>query len=257
MNKKYRKAIIAGNWKMNKTASETRAFADELKPIIPKTKTCETVLCVPFVNIQAAISAFRSSRIAVGAQNLHHEPYGAFTGETSAAMLSDLGAKYVIVGHSERRQYYNETDFDVNKKVRAAIDSNLVPILCIGEDERQRDAGAAITYLQYQLTIALLGVSAQEMRRVVIAYEPIWAIGTGITATEEMAQETCCEIRAFLRKCFDARTARAVSILYGGSMNAKNAAGLLAMPDIDGGLLGTASLKCGEFCEIMRATAQE
>jgi len=257
MNKKYRKAIIAGNWKMNKTASEVRTFAEEIKSIIPKVKTCETVLCVPSVNISAAMSAFRSSRIAIGAQNMHYEAAGAFTGEVSAEMLSELGVKYVIIGHSERRQFFGETDFTVNKKVRRAIDSSIVAILCIGEDEAQRAMGGTIAHLQYQLSIALSGITAQEMRHVIIAYEPIWAIGTGNTATDEAAQEICGEIRTFIRKTYDARTARKVSILYGGSMNAENAAGLLAMPDIDGGLIGSASLKSGDFVQIISATAQE
>ena len=257
MNRKYRKTIIAGNWKMNKTASETAAFAEEIKPLLPSRPACEIVVCVPALNIAAAQKAMKNTRIRVGAETLHYEPSGAYTGEIAANMLADIGVKYVIIGHSERRQYYNETDLTVNKKVRAALDAGLIPIVCVGESLEQRELGVTNELLSYQVKTALAGVSAQELRHVVIAYEPIWAIGTGKTATAEQAQEVCCHIRTLLRKSYDARAARAVSILYGGSMNAKNAAELLAQPDIDGGLIGGASLKSADFVTIINASAQE
>ena len=255
MNRKYRKTIIAGNWKMNKTASETVAFANELKPLLPKNPGCEVLLCLPALNIPAAQKAFKGTKVRVGAETMHYEASGAYTGEIAANMLTDIGVKYVIIGHSERRQYYGETDMTVNLKVRAALDAGLTPIVCVGESLEQREKGVTDELLAYQVMTALSGVSAQELRHVVIAYEPIWAIGTGKTATAEQAQEVCGNIRTLLRKHNDARTARAVSILYGGSMNAKNAAELLSMPDIDGGLIGGASLKSADFTTIIEAAA--
>ena len=256
MNRKYRKTIIAGNWKMNKTASETAAFAEAIKPLLPKARACDAVVCVPALNIPAAQKALRGTRIAVGAETLHESASGAFTGEMAAGMLSDVGVKYVIIGHSERRQYYNETDFTVNKKIRAALDAHLIPIDCVGESLEQRELGVEQELLAYQVMTAISGLSAADMKRVVIAYEPIWAIGTGKTATAEQAQEICCHIRACIRKKYDARTARAVSILYGGSMNTGNAAELLSMPDIDGGLIGGASLKPADFAKLIECPAQ-
>ena len=256
MNRKYRKTIIAGNWKMNKTASETAAFAEAIKPLLPKARACDAVVCVPALNIPAAQKALRGTRIAVGAETLHESASGAFTGEMAAGMLSDVGVKYVIIGHSERRQYYNETDFTVNKKIRAALDAHLIPIVCVGESLEQRELGVEQELLAYQVMTAISGLSAADMKRVVIAYEPIWAIGTGKTATAEQAQEICCHIRACIRKKYDARTARAVSILYGGSMNTGNAAELLSMPDIDGGLIGGASLKPADFAKLIECPAQ-
>ena len=239
MNRRYRKTIIAGNWKMNKTLSETRAFAEELKPLIGKPKWCEVVLCVPAVNIQAAVRLFKESRVAIGAETCHYESHGAFTGEVSAEMLKEIGVKYVIIGHSERRQYYNETDFTVNKKVHAALEAGLYPIVCVGESLEQRELGVTMDLISYQVKAALSGVPADKMRHVVIAYEPIWAIGTGKTATAEQANEVCEAIRTVIRKLYGARVARSVTIQYGGSMNAKNAQELLAQPDVDGGLIGT------------------
>ena len=253
MNRSYRKTIIAGNWKMNKTATETAAFAAEIAPMLPKTRLCEILLCMPALNIPSAQKALRGSRIRVGAETLHYEQSGAFTGEIAADMLTDIGVKYVIIGHSERRQYYGETDLTVQKKVRAAVDAGLVPIVCVGESLEQRELGVTSELLAYQTMTALSGIDAKEMRHIVIAYEPIWAIGTGKTATAEQAEEVCGGIRTLLRKKYDARTARAVSILYGGSMNAKNAEELLSMPDIDGGLIGGASLKPAEFVKIIEA----
>ncbi len=257
MNRRYRKTIIAGNWKMNKTLSETRAFAEEFKALVGKPRWCEVVLCVPAVNIPAALRLFKDSRVSIGAQNVHFEEKGAYTGEVSADMLKELGVKYVIIGHSERRQYYNETDFTVNKKVHAALDAGLRPIVCVGESLEQRELGVTMELIAYQVKAALAGVSAEQMRHVVIAYEPIWAIGTGKTATSEQAGEVCEAIRAVIRKLYGARLARAITIQYGGSMNAKNAAELLAQPDVDGGLIGGASLKPADFMEIINAANQE
>ena len=256
MNRRYRKTIIAGNWKMNKTLSEMKAYVEEIRPIMPKGKWCDVVLCVPFVNIPAAVRAFKDCHIAIGAQNCHYENSGAYTGEVTAEMLKEVGAKYVIIGHSERRQYYNETDLTVNKKVHAALNAGLQPIVCVGESLDQREAGTTMELIAYQVKAALAGVPAEKMRRVVIAYEPLWAIGTGKTATAEQAGEVCEEIRAVVRKLYGARIARAVTIQYGGSMNAKNAEELLAQPDVDGGLIGGA-LKPVDFVAIINAANQE
>jgi len=256
MNRKYRKAIIAGNWKMNKTASETVAFSNAVKPLLPKDRKCEAVICLPALNITTAQKALKGTRISIGAETVHYEKSGAFTGEMTTDMLTDLGVKYVIIGHSERRQYYNETDLSVNRKVRAASAAGLVPIVCIGESLEQRELGVTMELLDYQLMTAISGVSAEEIKKVVIAYEPIWAIGTGKTATSEQAQEVCEHLRAALRRKYDARTARAVSILYGGSMNVNNADELLSMPDIDGGLIGGASLKPADFAKLIDICAQ-
>jgi len=257
MNRKYRKTIIAGNWKMNKTLTETRSFAEEIKPELGKHKWCEVVLCVPFVNIQAAVRLFKDTRVAIGAETCHYENHGAYTGEVTAEMLKEVGAKYVIIGHSERRQYYNETDFTVNKKVKAALAAGLHPIICVGESLEQRELGVTTELITYQVKCALAGLDGSQVRRIVIAYEPLWAIGTGRTATAEQAGEVCQAIRGIIRKEFGARVARAVTIQYGGSMNAKNAAELLAQPDVDGGLIGGAALKVPDFLQIINAANQE
>ena len=257
MNRKYRKTIIAGNWKMNKTLSETKAFADEIKPQLGKHKWCEVVLCVPFVNIPAAVRMFKDTRVAIGAENVHFENSGAFTGEVTAEMLKEVGVKYVIIGHSERREYYGETDFTVNKKIKAALAAGLHPIVCVGESLEQRELGVTAELINYQVKCALSGLDASQMRKVVIAYEPLWAIGTGKTATAEQANEVCEIIRGIIRHQFGARVARAVTIQYGGSMNAKNAAELLAQPDVDGGLIGGAALKVPDFLQIIAAANQE
>ncbi|MDL2288372.1 triose-phosphate isomerase [Oscillospiraceae bacterium OttesenSCG-928-F05] len=256
MNKRYRKAIIAGNWKMNKTASEGKALIDGIKAAAGKVKWCEVVVCVPFVNIPMALRAVKDSRIAVGAQNMHHEASGAYTGEISAAMLKDLGVKYVIIGHSERRQYFGETDTLVNKKVHAALEAGLRPIVCVGETLEQREQGITAELVTMQLKAALSGVAPEKLRQIVIAYEPVWAIGTGRTATNEQANEVNELLRTTLRKMYGARAARAVTIQYGGSMNAGNAQDLLAQPDIDGGLIGGAALKAEDFVKIIEAANQ-
>ncbi len=252
MNRRYRKTIIAGNWKMNMTPSQTKSFAEEFKPLLVKPCTCEVVICVPFVDIYTAIRSFRGSRVSIGAQNMHELPSGAYTGEISADMLSDLGVKYVIIGHSERRQYYAETDIGVNLKVLAALENNLRPIVCVGESLEQRERELTMDQISYQVRSALYNVPMEKVRRIVFAYEPLWAIGTGKTATAQQAGQVCGSIRAMIRSLYDAKTARAVSILYGGSMNEKNAAELLAQPDVDGGLIGGASLKPESFSKIIK-----
>ncbi|NLM61570.1 MAG: triose-phosphate isomerase [Clostridiales bacterium] len=257
MNRRYRKTIIAGNWKMNKTASEAKAFLEELKAQVGRVKWCEVVVCVPFVNIPMARRVLKDCRIAVGAQNVHHEQSGAYTGEVSAEMLKDLGVKYVIIGHSERRQYFGETDALVNRKVHAALNAGLRPIVCVGESLEQREAGITNELVTMQVKAALAGVTVDKVRQIVFAYEPIWAIGTGKTATAEQANEICELIRATIRKIYGARIARAITIQYGGSMNAKNAFELLAQPDVDGGLIGGASLKVPDFTAIVNAANQE
>ena len=257
MNPKYRKTVIAGNWKMNMLNSQVKPFAEELKGIVNKPKWCDVVVCVPYIMVPAAMKAFKDCRVEVGVQNLNENEKGAFTGEVSASMLADLGVKYVIIGHSERRQYYGETDISVNKKVHAAINAGLTPIVCVGESLEQRELGVTLELIDYQVKTALAGVPAEKMRKVIIAYEPIWAIGTGKTATAEQANEVCAEIRAVIRKLYGARIARAVTIQYGGSMNDGNAAELLAQPDIDGGLIGGASLVATKFAGIINAANKE
>lgn len=257
MNTKYRKTVIAGNWKMNMTASEVRPFVEELKAAMPKLKGCETVLCVPAVNIPAMLRWGKDAKIACGAEDVSAFAKGAYTGEIAANMLADLGVKYCIVGHSERREYHKESDMLVNAKARVLLDNGISPIICVGESLEQREMELTMAHINYQVRAALHGVDASELRRCVIAYEPIWAIGTGKTATADQAEEVCREIRSIIREIYGARPARSVSILYGGSMNAKNAAELLAMPDIDGGLIGGASLKPADFATIIAAAGAE
>ena len=256
MNRRYRKTIIAGNWKMNMTPSQTKAMIEELKPLVKEVKWCEMVLCVPFVDIAAAVKAAKGSKIAIGAENMHFEPKGSYTGEVSADMLKECGIKYVVLGHSERRQYFGETDETVNKKVKVALESGFRPIVCVGEslDEREQDVWSEV--VRKQVKIALKDVPVEDVKKVVIAYEPIWAIGTGKTATADQANEVCATIRECLRGLYGARAARAITIQYGGSMNAKNAAELLSKPDVDGGLIGGASLKPNDFHAIIEAANQ-
>ena len=237
-----RKKIIAGNWKMNMTPTEAKALCETLVPLIKGTKN-EVVFCVPAVDVTTVVKAVKGSGIKVGGENIYFEDKGAFTGETSADMLLDAGAKYVILGHSERREYFKETDADINKKVLKALEKGLTPILCCGESLEQREQGITIDWIRMQLKIALQGVSAEQAKGMVIAYEPIWAIGTGKTATTAQAEEVCKAIRQLIQELYDRKTANAIRIQYGGSVNAKNAAELFAEPDIDGGLVGGASLK--------------
>ena len=256
MNRKYRKTVIAGNWKMNMLASEIKPFMDELKANLPKARTCETVLCVPGVMVPAMVKAGKDCKVAAGGEDVSSFEKGAYTGEVSASQLADVGAKYCIVGHSERRQYHGEDDMLINAKAKALLDKGIMPIICVGESLEQREMDLTMEYVAYQVKAALSGIDASQLRRCIIAYEPIWAIGTGKTATAEQAQEVCEGIRAVIRGIYGARPARAVSILYGGSMNAKNAQELLAQPDIDGGLIGGASLKPVDFATIVKATDQ-
>ena len=250
MNRRYRKTIIAGNWKMNKTPAEAKALIEEMKPLLSKTKWCEMVLCVPFTDIQAAVKAAKGSKIAIGAENMHFEKSGAFTGEISADMLKELGVKYVIIGHSERRQYFNETDEACGKKVQVALENGLRPILCVGESLTEREQDVTMEVIRKQIKIALQNVAVEDIKKVVIAYEPIWAIGTGKTATTEQAEEVCGAIRACIGEIYDEATKEAIRIQYGGSVNAGNAAELFAQADIDGGLVGGASLKA-DFGKIV------
>ena len=253
MNRRYRKTIIAGNWKMNKTASETKKFAEELKALLPKAKWCDIVVCVPSVNIAAALKGFKDARVSVGAQNVFYEKSGAYTGEISADMLNECGAEYVVIGHSERRQYFGETNETVNLRVKAALEGGLKVILCVGELLAEREQGITEEIVSLQTKIALQGVSADELKNVIIAYEPVWAIGTGKTATPEQADEVCGIIRGVIAKLYSAEAAEAFTVQYGGSMNAKNAAELLSKVNVDGGLIGGASLKTADFTTIVNA----
>ena len=248
-----RKPIIAGNWKMNKTPEEAAKLIGELKDVLAGAK-CDVVVCVPYVDIVAAKDALAGSGIGLGAQNMHFEPSGAYTGEISATMLKELGVEYVILGHSERRQYFAETDETVNKKTKAALAAGFVPIVCVGESLAQRDAGETDALIAAQTVAALDGLSAADVEKTVIAYEPIWAIGTGRTATDGQANDAIRAIRDAVRGKFGA-AADAMRIQYGGSMNAKNAAGLMAQGEIDGGLIGGASLKAEDFAVIVGAAS--
>ena len=257
MNRKYRKTVIAGNWKMNMLNSGIKPFMEELKANMPKSRNCDVVLCTPAVMVSAMVKAGKDCKVAAGAQDVSVYEKGAYTGEVSASQLADVNAKYCIVGHSERRQYHGETDMQVNAKAKALLEKGISPIICVGESLEQREMDLTMEYVAYQVKTALAGIDATKLRRCIIAYEPLWAIGTGKTATSEQAQEVCEGIRAVVRKIYGARPARAISILYGGSMNAKNAEELLAQPDIDGGLIGGASLKPVDFSAIIAASNQE
>ena len=255
MNRKYRKTVIVGNWKMNKTPSETKAFMTEFKSILPRGRWCDIAFCVPAVCITNAVRAMRETRVGIGAENCNANPSGAYTGEIAANMLADAGCKYVIIGHSERRAM-GETDADVNAKVKAAMAEGLIPIMCCGESLEQRELGITEEWIAMQIKSGLSGIPEDKVRKLIIAYEPIWAIGTGKTATPEQAEEVCEHIRCVIRKLYGSKNARAISILYGGSMNDKNAYELLAQPDIDGGLIGGASLVPEKFLKIVEAANQ-
>ena len=256
MNLRYRKTIIMGNWKMNKQPEDARRFILDLKQEAAAAKWCDVGLCVPFLHIPAAVRAAKGTKIAVGAQNCHYEPSGAFTGEVSCPMLAESGCKYVIIGHSERRRDFAETDRTVNLKVLAALAAGLKPIVCVGETLEMRDDGVTLDVVRAQVKRALRGVPQEQARKIVFAYEPIWAIGTGYTATAEQAGEVAGAIRECLRQLYGARAARSISILYGGSMNGNNARELLAQPDIDGGLIGGAALGVESFSAIIEAANQ-
>ncbi|MDO4513047.1 MAG: triose-phosphate isomerase [Lachnospiraceae bacterium] len=244
-----RKKIIAGNWKMNMTPSEAVKLVEELKPLV-QNPDVDVVYCVPAIDIVPVVEAVKGTNVQVGAENMYVEEKGAYTGEIAPAMLVDAGVKYVIIGHSERREYFGETDAFLNKKVLKALEHGLTPILCCGESLEQREMGVTMDWIRLQIKSDLVGVTADQVKTMVIAYEPIWAIGTGKTATTEQAQEVCKGIRDCIAEIYDETTAQAVRIQYGGSVNAGNAAELFAQPDIDGGLVGGASLKA-DFGKIV------
>lgn len=254
MNKNLRKAVIAGNWKMNNTPAQTTALINEMKPLV-KDADCDVIICAPFVDLQAALEASEGSNIKIGAENCHWAESGAFTGEVSAVMLKEMGVPYVIIGHSERRQYFGETDETVNKRVRAALDAGLKVILCVGEVLEQREQGVTFEVVGMQTKIALQGVSEEELKNVIIAYEPVWAIGTGKTATADQADEVNGYIRSVIEELYGKKAADAFVVQYGGSMNAKNAEELLAKENVDGGLIGGASLKAEDFSVIVKAAS--
>ena len=244
-----RRKIIAGNWKMNKTPSEAVALINELKPLVANDDV-DVVFCVPAIDIIPAVEAAKGSNIAIGAENMYFEESGAYTGEIAPNMLTDAGVQYVIIGHSERREYFAETDETVNKKVKKAFEHGLTPIICCGETLTQRKQGIYIDWIRMQIKIAFQDVTADQAKKAVIAYEPIWAIGTGETATSDQAEEVCAAIRDCIREVYDDATAEEIRIQYGGSVNAGNAADLFGKSDIDGGLVGGASLKA-DFGKIV------
>ncbi|MDD7482963.1 MAG: triose-phosphate isomerase [Clostridia bacterium] len=252
MNKAKRKAVIAGNWKMNKTPAEAKVLLEGIMPLV-KDADCDVIACVPYVDLQTALETTAGSNVQIGAENCHWAESGAFTGEISANMLTSMGVKTVIIGHSERRTYFGDTDVTVQKRVRAALDADMTVILCVGEYLEQREQGVTAEVVAMQTKIDLQGVSKDELKNVIIAYEPVWAIGTGKTATAEQANEVCALIRGTIADLYDEEAAEGITIQYGGSMNAKNAAELLAQPDVDGGLIGGASLKPADFAEIVKA----
>lgn len=255
MNKALRPAVIAGNWKMNKTRSEANVLINELKDKVANA-SCDVVVCVPFTNLETVLNAAKGTNIKVGAQNCHYEKSGAFTGEISANMLAEMGVEYVVIGHSERRQYFGETDVTVNLRTKAALAAGLTVILCVGELLDQREQGITEEIVSMQTKIALSGIPATDLSRIIIAYEPVWAIGTGKTATAEQANEVNASIRKVVAGLYGDAAANATTVQYGGSMNAANAQELLAQPDVDGGLIGGASLKSEDFSIIVEAASK-
>lgn len=248
-----RKPIIAGNWKMNNTKAEAEALLTALKPLVKEVKGVDVVVCVPFTDIEKVKRLVKGSKIKVGAQNVSWADKGAFTGEISAQMLIEAGAEYVVIGHSERRQYFGETDATVNARTRQALKYGLKPILCVGELLDEREGGLTESVLKTQIDGAFDGIEVEDAKKIVVAYEPVWAIGTGKTATDEQANDTIRYIRKVLAKKYGRAAANRIRIQYGGSMNAKNAAGLMSMSDIDGGLIGGASLKAEDFSIVVKA----
>ena len=248
-----RRTVIAGNWKMNMTPSAARTFIGELAPMVAGKDKCDIVLCVPYVDIAVAAEAARGTNIKIGAENVHFKASGAYTGEVAADMLLEAGAEYVIVGHSERRQYFGETDETVNLRTKAALAAGLKVILCLGELLEARQAGITEEIVSMQTKLDLAGITKEDLKNVIIAYEPVWAIGTGLTATPEQADEACGIIRSVVAKLYDQEAADALTIQYGGSMNEKNAAELLAKENVDGGLIGGASLVTEKFTAIVDA----
>lgn len=252
MNAK-RRTVIAGNWKMNFTPAEATAFINEVKPMVAGKNNCDIIFCAPYVTIAAAMEAAKGSNIKIGAENVHFAPKGAYTGEVSAEMLKAIGVDTVIIGHSERRQYFGETDETVNLRTKAALAAGMRVILCMGEVKEQRVSGITNEVCAMQIKLDLAGISAEDMKNIIIAYEPVWAIGTGLTATPEQAEETCGVIRGVLEELYGKEVAESTTIQYGGSMNEKNAAELLAKPNVDGGLIGGASLVAAKFTAIVDA----
>lgn len=255
MKKDVRRAVIAGNWKMNKTPSEAKALIEEMKPLVADAN-CDVVLCVPFVDIYAAVEAAKGSNIKIGAENVHFKESGAYTGEVSADMLKEAGVEYVVIGHSERRTYFAETDQTVNLRTLAALKAGLKPIICVGETLEQRELGYTETLLKFQTKMALTNVPAEAMKDIIIAYEPVWAIGTGVTATDDQADEGNGFVRAAIEEKYGKDVAEATTVQYGGSMNAANAEGLLSKVNVDGGLIGGASLKAPDFATIVKAASK-
>lgn len=255
MDKSLRRPVIAGNWKMNNTPAQTKALIEAMKPLV-KDADCDVVLCVPYIDLYAAMEAAEGSNIGIGAENCHWAEKGAFTGEVSAEMLKAAGVPYVIIGHSERRQYFGETDVTVRNRVRAALNAGLKVILCVGEVLAERKLGITAEIVCAQTEIALAGVSEDELKNIIIAYEPVWAIGTGETATPEQANEVCAIIRALIARLYNKDAADRFVIQYGGSMNDGNAAELLAQYDVDGGLIGGASLVAEKFAKIVEAASK-
>lgn len=253
MNTAKRRTVIAGNWKMNFTPAEATSFINAVKPLVAGKDNCDIVFCAPYVTIAAAQAAAEGSNIHIGAENVHFAEKGAYTGEVSAKMLRAVGVDYVIVGHSERRQYFAETDYTVNLRTKAALAEGMKVILCLGEVKEQRLAGITNEVVAMQTKLDLADITAAELKNVIIAYEPVWAIGTGLTATPDQAEETIAVIRTTLAEIYGEATAETVTIQYGGSMNEKNAAELLAKPDVDGGLIGGASLVPEKFAAIVDA----
>ena len=248
-----RRTVIAGNWKMNMTPAQTKAFITELAPMVAGMDKCDIVLCVPAIDIPAAVEAAEGTNINIGAENVHFKASGAYTGEISAEMLVSAGVKYVVVGHSERRQYFGETDQTVNLRTLAAVNAGLTAIVCVGETLEQRELGYTETLLKYQTKIALTGVSREQLKNIVVAYEPVWAIGTGVTATADQADEGNGFVRAAIAEMYGREAAEEVTVQYGGSMNDANAAELLSKVNVDGGLIGGASLKTDKFTAIVKA----
>lgn len=252
MNRNLRKTVIAGNWKMNKTPAEAKALIEEMKPLV-KTDAADVVLCVPFVDLSVALEAAKGSNIKIGAENCHFEESGAYTGEISANMLKEMGVEYVIVGHSERRQYFGETNETVNLRAKAAIAKGLIAIICVGETLSEREQGITKELVALQVKTALKDFTEDMLKSTIIAYEPVWAIGTGKTATSEQAEEVCAIIRNTVAELYSKSVADGLTIQYGGSMNPKNAEELLSKEDVDGGLIGGASLKAADFSVIVKA----
>ena len=248
-----RRTVIAGNWKMNFTPAEATSFINEIKPMVAGKDNCDIIFCAPYVTIDAAMKAAEGSNIKIGAENVHFAEKGAYTGEVSAKMLRAIGVEYVIVGHSERRQYFGETDETVNLRTKAALAEGMKVILCLGEVKEERLAGITNEVVGMQTKLDLAGISAEDMKNIIIAYEPVWAIGTGLTATPEQAEETCGEIRRVVASIYGDAVADELTIQYGGSMNDANAAELLAKPNVDGGLIGGASLVAAKFTAIVDA----